>query len=199
MTCNGAEIWTLFLAPILNLPIPLLPIQILWINLVTDGLPALALAAEKADRDIMQRPPRRPGESLFSEGMGYHMIWVGLLMAFITLGTQAWAISRGDSHWQTMVLTVLAMTQLGHVLAVRSEHEFIYSKGLFSNLPLTITLIFTVILQLGLIYLPSANRTFKTQPLSIPELLICFGAAVVIFHAVEAEKWVRKRLAKKHQ
>jgi Ca2+-transporting ATPase len=79
MTCNSAEIWTIFLAPLIGLPVPLLPIHILWINLVTDGLPGLALAAEKTEKDVMQRPPRSTGESLFAHGMAYHIAWVGLL------------------------------------------------------------------------------------------------------------------------
>lgn len=195
MTCNGAEIWTIFLAPLLGLPIPLQPIHILWINLVTDGLPGLALSSEKAEKNIMQRPPRKPGESLFAEGIGYHIVWVGLLIAFVTLATQAWAIRAGDVHWQTMVFTVLTTAQLGHVFAVRSETEFIYRKGLLSNIPLFTTVVLTFILQLGVIYLPFANTIFKTQPLSLAELLICIGASAIVFHAVELEKWVKKRIA----
>jgi len=108
MTGNSAEILTIFLAPFIGLPIPLLPIHILWVNLVTDGLPALALCEEKAEEDIMKRPPRKPDESLFSEGVGYHIIWVGALMAGVTLFTQWWGINSGKEHWQTMVLTVLS-------------------------------------------------------------------------------------------
>ena len=92
MTGNSGEIWTIFLAPFLGLPIPLLPIHILWINLVTDGLPGLALAVEPAERDVMQRPPRPPQESLFAHGMWQHIVWVGLLMGGVCLLTQAWAI-----------------------------------------------------------------------------------------------------------
>jgi P-type Ca2+ transporter type 2C len=198
MTCNGAEIWTIFLAPLLGLPIPLQPIHILWINLVTDGLPGLALSGEKAEKNIMQRPPRKTGESLFSEGIGMHIVWVGLLMAFVTLGTQAWAIHESGSHWQTMVFTVLSLTQLAHVYAIRSDHEFIYRKGFFSNPLLAVVVVFTFLLQLGVIYLPFANDIFKTQPLSLKELLICIGVAVFVFHAVEAEKWIKKRSRKRH-
>ena len=193
MTCNSAEIWTIFLAPLLGLPIPLLPVHILWINLVTDGLPGLALSAEKAEKDIMKRSPRRTDESLFSEGIAYHIIWIGLLMAFLTLGTQAWAYNNQNTHWQTMVFTVLSLAQLGHVSAVRSENEFIYKKGIFSNRPLLGAVIFTFLLQLAVIYLPFANTIFKTQPLSISELFICIGIAATIFHAVELEKWIKKK------
>lgn len=191
MTCNGAEIWTIFLAPFLGLPIPLLPIHLLWINLVTDGLPGLALAGEKAEYDIMQRPPRKTNESLFSGGIGLHIVWVGLLMAGVTLTAEAWAINKGLEHWQTMVFSILAFSQLGHVLAIRSERQFLFRQGLFSNLPLLGAVLLTILLQLGVIYLPFANKLFKTQPLSLDELLICFGASALVFHAVELEKFIR--------
>ena len=162
MTCNGAEIWTIFLAPVIGLPIPLLPIHILWINLVTDGLPGLALSGEKAEKNIMKRPPRATNESLFAQGIGFHIVWVGLLMAGVTLGMQAWAIHRNNVHWQTMVFTVLSLSQLGHVLGIRSEKEFLYQQGLFSNMPLLGAVVLTIILQLAVIYLPFANQLFKT-------------------------------------
>lgn len=199
MTCNSAEIWTIFLAPLLGLPIPLLPIHILWINLVTDGLPGLALSSEKAESNVMKRPPRKSTESLFSEGIGVHIIWVGIFMAGITLGTQAVAIAVGDTHWQTMVFTVLSLSQLGHVFAIRSDYQSIYRKGFLSNSSMIAAILFTFLLQLAVIYLPWANSVFKTQPLSAIELFICIGMAAVIFHAVELEKWVRRRRYKAHK
>ena len=196
MTCNSAEIWTIFLAPLLGLPIPLLPIHILWINLVTDGLPGLALSTEKSERNIMQRPPRKSDETLFAEGVGFHIVWVGLLMAFLTLGTQAWAIREG-MHWQTMVFTVLSLTQLAHVFAIRSDTEFIIQKGLFTNPQLLGAVFITFLLQMGVVYLPFANDLFKTQPLTFAELSVCILVPVVVFHAVEFEKWLKKRSRKK--
>lgn len=192
MTCNGAEIWTIFLAPFLGMPMPLLPIHILWINLVTDGLPALALASEKAEDDILHRPPRPQNESLFSHGVGFHIVWVGLLMAGLTLGTQYWSLNKGLEHWQTMVFTVLSMAQIGHVLAIRSERTFLFKQGFSGNLPLLGAVLITVGLQLSVIYLPFMNTIFKTQPLSVEELAISFGAAAVLFHAVEFEKFIRR-------
>ncbi len=192
MTCNGAEIWTLFLAPLIGLPIPLLPIHILWINLVTDGLPGLALASEKEEKDIMNRPPRKTTENLFAGGIGYHIAWVGLLMAGVTLGVQAWAINNEVEHWQTMVFTVLALTQLGHVMAIRSEREFLVKQGIFSNMPLVGAVLLTILLQMGVIYLPFANEIFKTNPLTVNELAICFGASAIVFHAVEMEKLIKE-------
>ncbi len=197
MTCNGAEIWTIFLAPMLGMPIPLLPIHLLWINLVTDGLPALALANEKAEADVMRRPPRPASESLFSNGVGYHIIWVGILMAGITLGTQAWSMYNELAHWQTMVFTVLSLSQLGHVLAVRSDRTFLYRQGIFSNMPLLLSVLLTFVLQMAVVYLPVMNEIFKTQPLSWQELGFCAGMSLVVFHAVELEKFVKQKLAKR--
>jgi len=192
MTCNGAEIWTIFLAPILGMPIPLLPIHILWINLVTDGLPALALANEKGEMDVMKRPPRKSDESFFADGVGYHILWVGLLMAGVTLATQAYALHNNFAHWQTMVFTVLSFAQLGHVLAVRSDKAFLFQQGLFSNSLLFLSVLFTFCLQLGVIYIPFLNEIFNTQPLSIQELGFCIGMALIVFHAVELEKLIKR-------
>lgn len=193
MTCNGAEIWTIFLAPLMGMPIPLLPIHILWINLVTDGLPALALANEKAERDVMKRPPRPSSESLFSDGVGYHIVWVGLLMAGVTLGTQAWAINHELEHWQTMVFTVLSLSQLGHVMGVRSDRTFLYEQGFASNMTLLVSVLVTFGLQMAVVYLPFMNDVFKTQPLTLHELGVCILMSIVVFHAVELEKYIKYR------
>jgi Ca2+-transporting ATPase len=193
VTTNSAEIWTIFLAPFLGLPIPLLPIHILWINLVTDGFPALALTTEPAEKNIMKRPPRLPNESLFSHGMWQHMIWVGLLMAAITLFIQAWAYHSGESHWQTMAFTVLTLSQLAHVMAIRSDKASTFSLGFFSNRYLAMAVCASVMLQMAIIYVPTLNAIFKTQPLTLSELIICFALSSVIFIAVEIEKWLVRR------
>ena len=121
LTGNAGEIWVMFLAPLLGLPLPLVPLQILWVNLVTDGLPGLALAREPADPGVMKRPPRPPAESVFAHGVTWHIGWVGLLIGAVSLGGMAWARSSGADNWQTVVFTVLVLAQLGHCLAVRSE------------------------------------------------------------------------------
>lgn len=193
LTSNAGEIWTLALAPLLGLPIPLLPIHILWINLVTDGLPGLALAAEPAERDVMQRPPRPPQESIFAHGVWQHVIWCGLLIGGLSLSAQAWAYGAGMAHWQTMVFTVLTLAQLVHVLAIRSEHESILTLGLLSNRPLLGAVLLTVMLQLAVIYLPVLNPIFNTAPLSLAELAICFALASLVLLAVEVEKALIRR------
>ena len=199
MTGNSGEIWAIFLAPFFMLPIPLLAIHILWINLVTDGLPGLALASEPAEANIMKRPPRKPKENIFSNGMGRHILWVGFLMGITTIGIQYWAIKSGETHWQTMAFTVLCFSQMGHVMAIRSDRESLFKIGLFSNKPLLGALFLTVVLQLILIYSPFFNGIFKTQPLSMYELGITLVVSTVVFWAVELEKWIFRLRNKTHE
>ena len=192
LTTNSAEVWTIFLAPFLGFPIPLLPIHILWINLVTDGLPGLALAAEPAERDVMQRAPRPPQEGVFAHGLGVHVLWVGVLMAALALGTEVWFFEPGSVHWQTMVFTVLACSQLGHVLAIRSERASLFTQGLLSNVPLTGAITLTVASQFAVLYVPALNEIFATEPLSLVELAAALGVSSLVFVAVEIEKWVKR-------
>ncbi len=161
---------------------------------MTDGLPALALSVEPAEGDVMKRPPRHPKESIFAHGLGLHAIWVGLLMAGIVLFVQAWSIKTGNAHWQTMVFTVMCLTQLGHVLAIRSEKESLFKQGLFSNKPLLGAVLLSFAFQMATIYLPFLNPVFKTEPLTLNELLFTLVLSVIVFFAVEAEKlWRRSR------
>jgi Ca2+-transporting ATPase len=193
LTTNSGEIWTLFLAPLAGLPIPLLPIHILWINLMTDGLPALALSVEPAEAVMMRRQPRHPQESIFAGGLGIHAIWVGLLMAGIVLFVQAWSIKTENAHWQTMVFTVLCLTQLGHVLAIRSERESLFKIGLFSNKALLGAVLLSFVFQIATIYAPVLNPVFKTEPLTLNELIFTLALSSVVFFAVEIEKLFRRR------
>ncbi|APG27589.1 ATPase [Syntrophotalea acetylenivorans] len=197
MTSNSGEIFTIFLAPFLGLPIPLLPIHILWINLVTDGVPGLALAAEPAEKDIMQRPPRHPKESIFAKGLGAHIIWGGLLMGAVPIMTQAFYIDRSQAHWQTMVFTVLCLSQMGHVLAIRSERESFFKQGMLSNKPLLGAVLLTFALQMATIYVPFLNPIFKTEPLPAKELIITILLSTVVFLAVELEKVIKRSKTKK--
>jgi Ca2+-transporting ATPase len=192
MTDNSGEIWTIFLAPFFGLPIPLLPIHILWINLITDGLPGLALAAEPAEKGLMQRPPRHPQESIFAHGLGVHIIWVGLLMGFTCIFAQAWSIQAGHANWQTMVFTILVLSQMGHVMAIRSETESLFTQGLLSNKPMLGALMLSVALQMATIYIPFLNPVFRTAPLTLEELLITLSLSCVVFIAVEIEKLIKR-------
>jgi Ca2+-transporting ATPase len=197
MTSNSGEIWAILLAPFFSLPVPLLAVHILWINLVTDGLPGLALASEPSETNIMKRPPRNPKQNIFTVGMVIHILWVGFLMGVVTLAMQAWTIHSGNSHWQTMAFTVLCFSQMGHVMAIRSEEESIFKIGVFSNKPLLGALLLTVALQMMIIYTPFFNDIFKTQPLTINELTITIAVSAIVFWAVEIEKWIKQIINEK--
>lgn len=193
LTTNSSEIWVIFFAPFLGLPLPLLPVHILWINLVTDGLPGLALTAEPEERDVMKRPPRPPDESLFARGMWQHIVWVGLLMSGIVLGVQWWSYHAENPRWQSMAFTVLTFSQLAHVLAIRSDRESLASLGLASNPTLLAAVLFTVVLQVAILYVPALNGIFRTAPLTAAELAWCLLGSSVILFAVETEKWMVRR------
>ena len=192
MTTNSGELWTLLLGPMIGLPVALLPIHILWINLVSDGLPAIALSFEKAEKDIMNRPPRPPSQSVFANGMGLHIIWVGMLMAGIALSLQGWAIANG-LHWQTMVFNVLCLSQMGHVLAIRSKNQSFFSSGVFSNKPLIVAVITAFLLQFLVTYTPFFQSIFKTEALTLNEFIIVAAASSLVFIAVEIEKVLFKK------
>jgi len=192
MTTNSGELWTLLLGPIIGLPVALLPIHILWINLVSDGLPAIALSYEKAEEDIMSRPPRPPQQSVFGNGRGLHMIWIGMLMAGIALSLQGWAINHG-LHWQTIVFNVLCLSQLGHVLAIRSEKQSLFSIGVFSNKPLIGAVLLALLLQLLITYIPFLQPIFQTESLTLNEFILVVAASSIVFFAVEIEKLVSRK------
>jgi Ca2+-transporting ATPase len=189
LTTNSGELWLMLVAPFLGMPLPLLPLQILWINLVTDGPPALTLGVEPAERGVMRRPPHPPSESIFARGLGRHVLWVGLLMGSLTLGVGYAYWRAGDPGWQTMVFTTLAFAQMAHVLAIRAEEDSTLAIGLFSNRWLAAAVLATIGLQLAVVYVPGLNALFDTVPLSLPDLGLCGLLACVVFAAVEIEKW----------
>jgi Ca2+-transporting ATPase len=193
LTTNVGEIVAVAFAPLFGLPLPLLPIHILWINLMTDALPALALSVEPAEGDVMRRPPRPPKESIFAHGLGWHVLVVGLLIGALVLLTQGWAIVSDDAHWQTLAFTVLCFTQLFHVVAIRSEHASLFTLGLFSNKPLLGAVLVAVGLQLAVIYLPWCQPIFRTEALTLPELAATVAVSSLVFWVVEVEKWWRRR------
>lgn len=194
LTTNFGEILVLLFAILLGMPLPLLPVQILWINLVTDGLPALALGMEPAERGIMKRPPRPPAESLFSRGLGWHILWVGFLMSTGTLAVFSWSLTTHSlAYAQTLVFYTLVMFQLFHVLAIRSERNSLFQQGILSNPYLLASVILGILLQLALITVPDLREVFHTILPQSEDLLICTAVAFSVFLLVELEKWLVRR------
>ena len=147
-----------------------------------------------ADSRATSVPPRPPGESVFAHGLWQHCLWIGLLIAGLCLGVQAWSLATAGAHAQTMVFTVLTLGQMAHVLAIRSETTPLWRLGLRSNMPLLLAVLLTFVLQLATIYVPFLNPVFHTQPLTAVELALCVALAALVWVAVEAEKaWRRRR------
>ena len=192
LTSNAGTIWVIFLAPFFGLPLPLLPIQILWMNLLCDSLPGLALTSEPADRNTMRRPPRPHGEGVFAHGRGVFVLQVGLIVGIAALVLQAYALSAGMA-WQTMLFTSLVLGRMAVAMAVRSERDSIFQIGVLSNKPLTGAILLTFALQAAVVYVPFLNPIFKTVPLSFTEFVVAFSISAVALIAVEAEKLYRKR------
>ena len=194
LSSNTGELFVMLIGPFLGMPLPLIALQILWINLVTDGLPGLALAVEPAERGIMNRPPFHPKESIFSRGMGKRIIWIGLLMGLVSLGI-GYIYWRQDPNgpWQTMVFTTLTLAQMGNALAIRSNIDSFFSIGLETNRLMLVAVLVTFLLQMALIYVPFLQNFFSTMTLTGSDLLIALAASSVVFIAVEIEKWWRRR------
>ncbi len=192
LSSNTGELFLMLIGPLLGMPLPLLPLQILWVNLVTDGLPGLALAQEKGEPGVMDRKPFRPNESIFSRGVGAQILWIGSLMGLVSLvvGYFAW---RNDAPWQTMVFTTLVLSQMGNALAIRSNSQSLYAIGFFSNRLMVGAVALTFVLQLALIYVPFLQSVFSTEPLTISQLAICLAASVIVFFVVEIYKYISVR------
>lgn len=191
MSSNLATLLTVFLAPMFGLPLPLQPVQILWMNLLCDSFPGLALTAERAGEEVMDRPPVPPGERVLTRNRGLFILRYGTLMGLGALVMLAWSHYRG-MHWQTMIFTSLLLGRLAVALAVRSERESLFRLGPLSNLPLAGSLLLIAALQLLVVYLPLAGRVFSTEPLTAAELAISLSLFLLVLAFSEAEKAVRR-------
>jgi len=193
ISSNVGEIFLMLMAPLFGLPIPLTAIQLLWINLVTDGLPGLALGVEPSHPDTMQRPPHAPDESVLARGLGAYILWVGILLGLVCLAAEFWGRAMGEGVWQTLVFTTLGLSQMGNALAIRSDRESLFTMGLMSNKPLLGAVLLTFVLQLAVIYVPFLQRIFKTTALTLGQLAISLLLSSIVFIAVELSKWIRRR------
>ena len=194
---NIGEVLVIAASPLLGGGVPLIPLQILWMNLVTDGLPALALAMEPVEPAVMQRPPYNPRESIFARGLGLYMVRIGIVFAILTIVLMVWAYNYTQDtpdpeRWKTMVFTTLCLAQMGHALAVRSDTQLTFQMNPKTNLYLWGAVGLTTILQLLLIYVPPLQSFFGTHFLSFTELSICFGFSALMFVWIEMEKVVYK-------
>jgi len=188
---NIGKVLVMLLAPFLGKPIPLLPLQLLWLNLLTDGLLGLGMGVEAPEKDTMSRPPYSPKEGVFSRGAGLQVIWVGALIGVLALGLGVWYYFTGREQWQTMVFTFLAFVQVFQAWASRSGKESAFSMSLMSNPLLFWMMILVTVLQLAVIYIPPAAEFFSVQPLGFIDLLIAVGAGFIVLVLMEIEKKIR--------
>lgn len=182
LACNIGEVLTMFLGMLAGLPIPLLPIQILWVNLVTDGLPAVALGFDPPEKDVMKRPPREPGEGIFSKGLAGIILFRGILIGLTTLAVYATMLYySGDvGVARTGAFVTLVLTQLIHVFECKSETKSIFQMALFNNIYMVFAVLCSLIMILGVVYIPSLQNIFKTVPLGLNDWLVTGGLSFLV-------------------
>jgi Ca2+-transporting ATPase len=190
---NIGKVLVMLLAPFLGKPIPLLPLQLLWLNLLTDGLLGLGMGVENAESDTMKRPPYSPKEGVFSRGAGVQVIWVGALIGALALGLGSWYYFRGLEQWQTMVFTFLAFAQVFQAWASRSATDSFFKLRLMSNLLLAGMSALVTGLQLTVLYIPFLAEFFGVKALSLCDLSIAITGGIVVLVVMEVEKWFKRK------
>ncbi|CAM4253397.1 calcium-translocating P-type ATPase, SERCA-type [Paenibacillus tarimensis] len=179
LASNVGEIMTMFLAMMAGLPLPLVPIQILWVNLVTDGLPAMALGVDQAENDLMQQKPRTAKENIFARRLGWKIISRGILIGVCTLAAFWITLEPGGGNLieaQTVAFATLVLAQLIHVFDCRSSRS-IFHRNLFENRYLVLAVLSSLVLMLAVLYVEALQPIFKTVPLGFREWCLVFVAA----------------------
>jgi Ca2+-transporting ATPase len=197
LSCNSGEILVMFVASLVALPVPLLPIQILWVNLVTDGLPALALGVDPVDPKIMSRPPRKPDEPVVTQARAWLIMAQGAFIAFCSLSAFVYVLSiekAGLGRARTAALAVLTCSQLFHSFSCRSMKESLFKLGIFSNPNLVLAGGMSFLLQLAIIYVPFLQPVFKTEALSLADLGVIAAFSSLPFWAMEVIKAANKKM-----
>lgn len=177
LACNIGEVLTMFLGMLAGLPLPLLPIQILWVNLVTDGLPAIALGLDPPEKDVMLRSPRKETENIFSEGLLKLILFRGVLIGLSTLAVFVSILyfTKSIESARTAAFATLVIAQLIHVFECKSERKSILEIPIFNNPALVLSVICSLVMILGVIYIPFFQVVFKTVPMNLNEWLIVMG------------------------
>lgn len=196
LSCNAGEILVMFVSSLIGLPVPLLPIHILWVNLVTDGMPALALGVDSVEPNIMQRPPRPPNEAVVTKQRAFLMLMQGAFIAFCSLLAFILVLfieKRGIERARTAAFIVLSCSQLFHSFNCRSMSESLFKIGVFTNKKLILAVLISFLLQMIVIYLPFLQRIFKTQPLGIWDWFLVIGISSLPLWLMEIWKKVRDK------
>lgn len=183
---NLGKVLVMLGAPFLGINVALSPLQLLWLNLLTDGLMGLGLGVEPAEADTMKRKPRPTTGSVLDKPARIHVSWVGIVIAAITLTLGAIYYEPGTVIWQTMIFAALGFTQIGHALGLRASGQSPFN--LKSNPLMTWLTLATLLLQLAVIYIPFLDRFFGLVPLPLPDLLIAAALGSITFIGVRIEK-----------
>jgi Ca2+-transporting ATPase len=190
---NAAELCVMLVAAVAGVPVPLLPLQLLWINLVTDGFPALALVMDPADPEVMKRPPRPSEEAMLGRAEWVRIASTGALEASLTLGVFFWALGhRGEAEARSLAFAIVVFCELLRVFASRSPTRLLWEVGAFSNLLLLAVISLSVAAQLLLYGLPATRELFHLAPLTIADWAIAFGAGFVPVSVLELLKLARR-------
>ena len=192
---NAAELTVMLTAALVGLPLPLLPLHLLWINVVTDGLPALALVVDPPEEDVLNRPPRHPDEPMLGRSQWQFIVMTGLLQAVATLSVFVWALHARDLvEARNLAFSVLVFGELFRAFAARSTTRVFWEVGAFTNLRLLSVVVFSVLVQIGIHHVPAAQAVFEIGPLSATDcaLTLLVGLAPVTF--IEVSKLARRRV-----
>jgi Ca2+-transporting ATPase len=189
---NVGKVLVMLLAPFLGTSVPLLPLQLLWLNLLTDGLLGLGLGLEPPERAVMQRPPYSPREGIFARPAGLRVLLTGLLIGGLALGLGTWYFYADRATWQTMVFTSLAFAQVAQALAGRSDTESLRRRGLRGNPVITAMAALVVALQLAVVYTPGLNRFFGVQAMGPLDLAVAAASGALVLAVLEAAKMARR-------
>jgi len=197
-SCNLSEILTVFVAIMIGWPLPLVALQILWLNMITDVFPALALALEPSRAGVMERPPRDPNERLVNRTYVVLIVWQGLLLAGVTLTAFAVAMGwygRGDGldHAVTIAFMTLALTQVFHAFSARSIRDTVFSRCAFENRWLWGAVWVCVALQLAAVYVPFLQTVLRTVPLTGSDWVLVLGSSLAPVAVIEVVKSVQRR------
>jgi Ca2+-transporting ATPase len=196
LSCNVSEVLVMLFATLIGLPLPLLPIQILWMNLVTDGFPALALAVDPKSPDLMKQPPRRPEARLLDGGKLLAIGAQGVMLGAIALGTFAYSLyglHQEVEQARTVAFTVMVVAQLVHAFNCRSERWSLFQVGIWTNRPLLLAFSLSLGIQVAVLTVPAAAPIFKVAPLPIEDWALMGGMGVLPFLIMESIKVLRRR------
>jgi len=196
LACNAGEVMLMFVAATAGWPAPLAPIQILWLNLITDGLPALALGFEPAERDIMDRPPRPPQEPVITRRRGLMILLHGILVAAVAVAA-FWGVWRGRDdrlpHAQAVTFCVAAFSQLFFAVGCRSDRLTALELGLFGNPALVLAILLSTLLQVTVVTLPYSQPVFAVHTELGRDWLLVVLLSLVPVTTIEVLKWGRSR------